>query len=236
MKKENRILLSTGCLAALLAIGAIGTANAAIVPFNGTGYSWLHERPVIGGPWGDWITEIKDTVYVRTGDTVQFTNRWYNGYAGAADIRISYGGLVRYTCAGADEYVLYGLNYGNYFPSGTGSWSAYSTILNCSEERYPLSVNHQYVYNGIMYGSGPSWSLGFSKGTPGNSTANDAPDTNPQDEIYATVMPSIIPTAMPIVSDAPSPSPSPGFGTLLTTGCMLTAVLITLSHHKKRQN
>jgi hypothetical protein len=35
MKKEKRILLSAVCLAALLTIGAVGTATAAVVPVNG---------------------------------------------------------------------------------------------------------------------------------------------------------------------------------------------------------
>jgi hypothetical protein len=152
MKKENRILLGAVCLAALLAIGAAGMATAAIVPFNGIESSWLHSDSK-GLPAGDWVSQISDNIPVRKGDAMQFQNRYYNNYAGTADLRISYGGEIAGICTGADESVYYGLNYGNYYPSGQGSRPAHSTVLNRSTDLRYLMVTHQYVFNGILYGT-----------------------------------------------------------------------------------
>ncbi len=103
-------------------------------------------------PTGDWLSQISDNIAVRKGDAMQFQNRYYNNFAGTADVRISYGGGQPYVCAGAEEYLYYGLNFGNYYPSGTVSVPLYSTVSNCSEEPNHLIVNHQYVYNGFLYG------------------------------------------------------------------------------------
>ncbi len=43
MRKEAGTLLIAGCIAAMLAVGAIGTANAVIVPFKGIEYSYLRQ-------------------------------------------------------------------------------------------------------------------------------------------------------------------------------------------------
>ena len=83
--KITGALLCAGCIAALLAVFAIGTASAAIVPFNGVEYSWLHHDDN-GDPVADWIKRINDVAPVRNGDMMQFQNRWYNSYAGTADI------------------------------------------------------------------------------------------------------------------------------------------------------
>jgi hypothetical protein len=215
MKKETRVLLIAGYIAALLAIGAAGTATAAIVPFNGTDYSWLHPNSMGDEPTGDWITQINDTVEVRPGDSMQFQNRWYNGYAGTADIRISYGGGAKYTCAGADEYVFLGLNYGNYYPSGTESVSFYAMVTNCSEERNGLSVNHQYVYNGIMYGAGPfGGARGFRMATAENGTSGSFTGPDPHDNASAAGTPAVTgqPPAAGIPVSAEGAAQTPGFG------------------------
>lgn len=223
MRKESGALLCTGFIVALLALLAIGTADAAIVPFDGTDYSWLHEDDK-GVPTGDWITQINDTVEVRPGDVMQFQNRWYNNYAGTADIRISYGGGFRYTCMGADEYVYYGLNYGNYYPSGTESMPFYSTVTNCSsEEPYYLVANHQYVYNGMMYGCiGPDfkWTMLFQMGNSTNVTETDSPIQ--EDNAPATVTPEITgPTA---ITSAPRSTPGFDFGSIILASGAFTFV------------
>jgi hypothetical protein len=234
MRKEAGALFSAGCIAAILTIGAIGTASAAIVPFNGTDYSWLHDGP--RGAEGDWITQIDDTVYVRNGDMMQFQNRWYNSYAGTADIRISYGGGFPYTCTGADEYIYYGLNYGNYYPSGTSAVPLYSTVMNCSEEPYSLVINHQYVYNGIMYGTnGQSfkWTMQFMERSRENVTEASIETSEQQDNSTAAVTPSA--TVPPEATGHPTPSPGFGFEMLVALACALTIVLLTGSYKRKRQ-
>jgi hypothetical protein len=152
MKRSTGILLISGCIAALLGVFLIGTASAAIVPFQGVEYSWLHHDDN-GDPVADWIKRISDVAPVRNGDLMQFQNRWYNNYAGTADIRISYGGEQAGICTGADESVYYGLNYGNYYPSGTSAVPFYSTVLACNVTPLYLMVTHQYVFNGIQYGT-----------------------------------------------------------------------------------
>jgi hypothetical protein len=218
MKSKAVSWLSMGCILAAIAAGTIGTANAAIVPFNGTEYSWLHEDTSGSGPGGDWIEQIHDTIPVRNGDVMQFQNRWYNAYAGTTDIRISYGGCAPYSCTGSDEYVFCGLNYGNYYPGGTDTMSAYATVTNCSNETYGISVNHQYVYNGIMYGSGPFGSgLGFREilenETP-RYVAGKGPDGNAS--ATATAQPSA--AGMPGGTEQPAPAPGliPGILAILT--------------------
>jgi hypothetical protein len=217
MKKEAGALLSAGCIAAIMAVGAIGTANAAIVPFKGIEYSYLATGD--SGPYGDWIEQIDDLISVRTGDSMQFRNRWYNAYAGTADIRISYGGGFKYTCVGADEYVYYGLNYGNYYPSGTDSVPFYSTVTNCSpDEPYYLVVNHQYVYNGIMYGcDGPGfkWTVLFQKGNGTNVAETVATTPEPQDNTPATATPVATPAVTPAVTGQPMPSPGFSFDAII---------------------
>jgi hypothetical protein len=219
--KSVDIMLFAVCIVALAA-SAIGTASAAIVPFNGTDYSWLHD-----GPEGDWITQIEDTVDVRAGDSMQFQNRWYNSYASTADIRISYGGGQPYVCLGADEYVYYGLNYGNYYPSGTESVPFYSTVSNCSEEPNHLVVNHQYVYNGLMYGcDGPGfkWTMLFRKGSGENVTKD--PAETPEEQVDSTPVTTPSATVTPGATGQSTPVPGPGFDTMLfLTGVVTMAYL-----------
>ena len=227
MRKEARALLIAGCIAALLAVGAIGTATAAIVPFNGTDYSWLHD-----GPEGDWITQIDDTVEVRPGDAMQFENRWYNGYAGTADIRISYGGNLKYVCAGADQYVLYGLNYCNYYPSGNESVPFYATVTNSSEEPYKILVNHQYVNNGIMHGSGHTWTMSFRRTDLENDTSGTVADPGQDEYASATNMPAVTArpsaTGIPAVTVQPTDAgiPASGETPLSTAGFRFDAVML----------
>lgn len=234
MKKEAGALISAGCIAVILSICAIDMASAAVVPFNGTGYSWLHEGP--RGIEGDWITQIEDTVYVRTGDSMQFQNRWYNNYAGTADIRISYGGGQPYVCMGADEYVYYGLNYGNYYPSGTTAVPFYSAVANCSDEPNHLVVNHQYVYNGLMYGTnGPGfqWTMLFQKGDRENMAQGSVGTAEQQDNSAAIVMPAA--TITPVPTGRATPSPGFGFEAPAALTCAMAIVCLSAHGGKKRQ-
>jgi hypothetical protein len=242
MKKEKRILVSAVCLAVLLVIGAGGTATAAIVPFNGIDSSWLHSDSK-GQPTGDWLSQINDNIAVRQGDAMQFQNRYYNNFAGTADVRISYGGGQPYVCAGAEEYLYYGLNFGNYYPSGTASVPLYSSVSNCSEEPNHLIVNHQYVYNGFLYGCfvpAYKWTMRFHEATPEERGAMAVAAMEHQNNTTATAAPAVTPTAVPMVSDRPTPPPppppTPGFdsGTLILLACVVTAVLFIRSGGKKR--
>jgi hypothetical protein len=215
MRKEAGAMLSAGCIVVMLTICFIGTATAAIVPFNGTQYSWLHANSKNDGPEGDWLGYIDDTISVRNGDSMQFQNRWYNGYAGTADIRISYGGGIKYTCVGADEYVYLGLNYGNYYPSDTASVPFYATVSNCSEEPYGLGVNHQYVFDGIMYGSGMrGGSRLFREAAPENGTSGNFTDPGLYDNASVTGTPAATaqPSATPSSATTEEPAPTQGFG------------------------
>lgn len=214
--------------AIILAVSAIGMANAAIVPFDGTEYSWFHDGSDKGAE-GDWIAEINDTVAVRPGDTMQFQNRWYNGYAGTVDTRISYGGRFRYTCIGADEYVLYGLNYGSYYPSGTESVPFYSTVTNCSEEVYDILVNHQYVCNGVMFGAGYTLTMSFQRRTVENDTSDYVADTDLYENAYATEVPSATAqpsaTVLPAVTEEPAPAPGFSFDIIITLASGTFAII-----------
>jgi len=200
--KSARALLCAGCIVALLAVYATGTASAAIVPFNGVEYSWLHHDDN-GDPVADWIKRINDVAPVRNGDMMQFQNRWYNTYAGTADIRISYGAEVPGTCSGADESVYYGLNYGNYYPSGTGSVPFYSTVSSCNKTPYYLMVTHQYVFNGIQYGTlDPNdKSLLFQW----RADINDS-------RVIQDPTPTPTPTGTPTLVPLPADTSTPGFG------------------------
>jgi len=222
-------ILCAGCIAALLTILAIGTASAAVVPFSGVEYSWLHHNDK-GEPVADWIKRINDLAPVRNGDMLQFQNRWYNSFAGTADIRISYGGEQAGICAGADEYVSYGLNYGNYYPSSTESAPYYSKVLACNKSPLTLLVSHQYVYNGVQYGTiNPDndytmlfqWRAGADAEvtvTP-TATANPSPTAAPN----ATARPSATPTLVPLPS-MPAPSPGFDFGTAILSLASVLAV------------
>ncbi len=251
MKKDNRALLNTGCVVAfaiMLACFATGTAFAAIVPFNGTDYSWLHANEK-GDPEGYWITQIKDTISVRDGDMMQFRNRWYNSYAGTADVRISYGGGQPYTCIGSDEYASYGLNFGNYYPSGTESISYYAQVVASqggpdSLEEYSFTANHQYVYNGVIYGCAEvsdQWDMKFRcTGQHDNGTdLEEAPGS--QNYTQATAMPTAMATprlpgptpAAPAGTDTSTPLPASEL--LAMTVCALTIVYIMSYYLKERQ-
>jgi cell division septation protein DedD len=231
--KITGALLCAGCIVALLAIFACGTASAAVVPFNGVEYSWLHHNDQ-GEPVADWIKRINDIVAVRNGDMLEFQNRWYNSYAGTADIKISYGGERAGICYGADPYVSYGLNYGNYYPSSKESVPYYSQVLACNQTPRTLLVSHQYVYNGIQYGTiNPDndytmlfqWRYGTDEAPPVDevtptprptetvtatptSAASATPTPAATPTPTATARPSATPTLVPL----PKPSASPGFG------------------------
>jgi hypothetical protein len=215
MKKSTGILLISGCIAALLGVFLIGTASAAIVPFNGVEYSWLHHDDN-GNPVADWIKRINDVAPVRNGDAMQFQNRYYNNYAGTADLRISYGGEVAGICTGADESVYYGLNYGNYYPSGQGSWPAYSTVLNCSKDLLYLMVTHQYVFNGILYGTmdPADKSLLFQWRADINDSRviQTTPAPTPTSTGTPTNTNTSASTGKPTLVPLPPATPSPGFG------------------------
>jgi hypothetical protein len=233
--KNTKALLFLICVA-ILASFAIDMANAAIVPFDGIEYSWFHDGNDKGAE-GGWITEINDTVEVRPGDTMQFQNRWYNGYAGTVDTRISYGGRFRYTCIGADEYVLYGLNYGSYYPSGTESVPFYSAVTNCSEEIYDILVNHQYVCNGVMFGAGYTLTMSFQRRTVENGTQDYGTDTDLHENEYATPIPSATAqpsaTVLPAVTEEPVPTPGFSFDTIiLTSGAFAIAYICERCLHK----
>jgi hypothetical protein len=209
MNKCARALMVSGCIAVMLVAFLVGTASAAIVPFNGVDASWLHHDDN-GDPVADWVKRISDVAPVRDGDSMQWQNRWYNSYAGTADIRISYGGELAGICMGGDEYVYYGLNYGNYYPSGTGSWPAYSTVLNCSKEPKYLMATHQYVFNGILYGTlDPSDKSRLFQWRADLNDARIIPTPTPVPEKEPTQTPiSGSPTMVPLPGDASS---SPGF-------------------------
>ncbi|HUL62536.1 MAG TPA: hypothetical protein VLT35_05690 [Methanocella sp.] len=206
-------------IAALLAVLATGRASAAIAPVNGVDYSWLHHADN-GDPVADWFKRIQDIAPVRNGDDLQFQNRWYNSYAGTVDLRISYGGEVTGTCSGADESVYYGLNYGNYYPSSTGAVPFYSTILSCNATPYYLMVTHQYVYNGIMYGTLDPMdkALCFQWRAQENDprviqTPTGTPTAKPTNT-----------TPVPLPSATAKPSPGFDFGTVLLLAGLLGLV------------
>lgn len=216
MRKNTRILLGSSCAAAMLAVFLIGTATAAIVPFNGVEYSWLHHDDN-GDPVADWIKRISDVAPVRNGDAMQFQNRWYNSYAGTADLRISYGGEIAGICTGADEYVYYGLNYGNYYPSGTGSVPFYSTVLACTKQPQYLMITHQYVFNGIQYGTlDPGdkshcfqWRAEINDSRVIQTSPTPAPTAGPTQKPPANATITATPTMVPLPGQ---PESSPGFG------------------------
>jgi hypothetical protein len=223
MKKSTWILLGSGCIAAMLAVFLIGTASAAIVPFNGVEYSWLHHDDN-GDPVADWIKRISDVAPVRNGDAMQFQNRWYNSYAGTADIRISYGGELAGICTGADESVYYGLNYGNYYPSGTGAVPFYSTVLACNKTPLYLMVTHQYVFNGIQYGTlDPSdksllfqWRADINDSRVIQTSPTPAPEKEPtQTPITGS------PTLVPLPSNSSSSTSGFGFGSIIALVALL---------------
>ncbi len=233
--KSTGVLLCAGCIVALLAIFACGTASAAVAPFTGVEYSWLHHNDN-GEPVADWIKRINDIVAVRNGDMLQFQNRWYNSYAGTADIKISYGGERSGICYGAEEYVSYGLNYGNYYPSSQESSPYYSQVLACNMTPRSLLVSHQYVYNGIQYGTiNPDndytmlfqWRYGTDETPPVDevtptprpsatvmatptsmASATPTPTSAATQNPTSTAKPSATPTMVPL----PTTEPSPGFG------------------------
>ena len=233
------------CVFSLVAC-PIDTASAAIVPFNGTDYSWLHLN-IKNEPAGDWKSQIDDNIAVRPGDAMQFQNRWYNSLPGTADPRISYGGGQRYVCAGADEVIFYGLNYGNYYPGGTDSMSLYSTVSNCSAEPNNLVINHQYVYNGLTYGSNEvtdKWTARFHRASPEELAAftamapeqqnATAPTLAPPEKPAAT--PAAMPEEDPVAQGPPTPTPGPGFGGHAAAASALTAVLLIATGRKRKQN
>jgi|AGTN01.3.fsa_nt_gi hypothetical protein len=228
MKKSTRILLGIGCIAVLLTVFLIETASAAIVPFNGVDYSWLHHDDN-GDPVADWIDRISDVAPVRNGDAMQFQNRWYNSYAGTADIRISYGGDFAGICTGGDEYVLYGLNYGNYYPSGTGSWPAYSTVINCSKEPLYLMVTHQYVFNGIQYGtldpSDKSRMFQWRADINDSRVIQTGPTQTPEKEPTQTPITGS-PTRVPLPGGSSESSPGFGFGAMIILVATLAAAYV----------
>lgn len=220
-------LLCAGCITALLAVFAIGTASAAVVPFGGVEYSWLHHNDK-DEPVADWMKRINDIVAVRNGDIMQFQNRWYNSYAGTADIKISYGGERPGICYGSDPYVSYGLNYGNYYPSSKESVPYYSRVLACNQTPRTLLVSHQYVYNGIQYGTiNPDndytmlfqWRYGTDETPPIDTEASPTPTptATATPTGTASVTPTATATAHPSTTSTPVPLPSssapaPGFG------------------------
>ncbi len=231
MKKSTRVLLCSGCAATLLAAFLIGTASAAIVPFQGVDQSWLHHDDN-GDPVADWKKRISDVAPVRNGDIMQWQNRWYNSYAGTTDIRISTGGEVAGICEGIDEYVSYGLNYGNYYPSGTGSWSGYAHVYNCTKYAQYMMVTHQYVYNGIYYGTlDPSdksrlfqWRADINDPRVIQTSPTPVPTQEPAEptETPATGKPTLVPLPS-------SPEPSPGFefaGVLLLVAALAAAYVL----------
>lgn len=228
MKKSTVLLLISGCIAALLGVFLIGTASAAIVPFNGVEYSWLHHNDN-GDPVADWIKRINDVAPVRNGDQMQFLNRWYNNYAGTADVRISYGGELAGICTGADESVYYGLNYGNYYPSGTSAVPFYSTVLNCSTNPLYLMVTHQYVFNGIQYGTlDPmdksllfQWRADINDSRVIQTPVTPVPTSGPTPANTIKPTNGSKPTLVPLPPDTSSPAPGFGFGSVLA----LVAVL-----------
>jgi hypothetical protein len=236
MEKSTVILLGSGCIAALLAVFLIGTASAAIVPFNGVENSWLHHDDN-GDPVADWIKRINDVAPVRNGDAMQFQNRWYNSYAGTADLRISYGGELAGICTGADESVYYGLNYGNYYPSGTGSVPFYSTVLACNMTPLYLMVTHQYVFNGIQYGTldPADKSLLFQWRAEINDSRviQTSPTPGPEKEPTQTPITGS-PTLVPLPAVTPAPSPGFGFGTVIALVAALAIAYALCGLARKR--
>jgi hypothetical protein len=239
MKRAGLLIIAI-CVAALLAACAIDMASAAIVPFNGTGYSWLHLN-IRDEPTGDWLEQINDTITVRTGDSMQFQNRWYNSLPGTADLRISYGGGQRYTCVGADESIYYGLNFGNYYPSSKESVPFYSTVVASpgdpnSLDEYNLVINHQYVYNGLKYGSNvetDKWTMRFksTNQTPVTPGATAVPEQ--QNNSPTTVTPT--PTVTPVAADRPTPSPGFGIDAMVALACALAIAFLSDHGGKKRR-
>jgi hypothetical protein len=235
--KKTGIMLCALCLAILAVSLAIGTTSAAIIPFNGTEYSWLHPD-YKGDPTGDWHSQIDDDIAVRPGDAMQFQNRYYNGYAGTADVRISYGGGQPYVCAGAEEYLFYGLNYGNYYPSGTAAVPLYSTVSNCSDEPNNLVVNHQYVYNGLVYGSCVStdkWTMKLHRASPEELAAMPVAAPEQQNDTPATVTPAATQVVQPTVNDGPTPSLVSGLDAPVALACALAIACFVACTGKKRQ-
>jgi hypothetical protein len=250
MKKSTGALLGCGCIAVVVAVFMIGPASAAIVPFNGVEYSWLHHDDN-GDPVADWIVRISDVAPVRNGDMMQFQNRWYNSYAGTADLRISYGGELAGICTGADESVYYGLNYGNYYPSGTSAVPFYSTVLNCSTNPLYLMVTHQYVFNGIQYGTlDPAdksllfqWRADINDSraiqtSPTPAPAGSTPTQKPTGSSTPTQKPTgsstptqkptngSTPTKVPLPTGAPSAAPGFGFGSIFALVAVLAIACV----------
>ncbi|HEY3274776.1 MAG TPA: hypothetical protein VGJ92_13480 [Methanocella sp.] len=224
--------MGSGCIAALLAVFLIGPASAAIVPFNGVENSWLHHDDN-GDPVADWVIRISDVAPVRNGDMLQFQNRWFNSYEGTTDLRISYGGELAGICTGADESVYYGLNYGNYYPT-TGSVPFYSTVLACNVTPLYLMVTHQYVLNGIQYGTlDPSdKSLLFQWRYEANESRPDG--TTPTPKPTNTNTNTSTPTRVPLPSQTSTSTPGFGFGSLIALAAALAIAHVGLSLRRKR--
>lgn len=249
MKKSTGALLGCGCIAVLVAVFLISPASAAIVPFNGVEYSWLHHDDN-GDPVADWIVRISDVAPVRNGDMMQFQNRWHNSYAGTADIRISYGGELAGICTGADEYVYYGLNYGNYYPSGNSAVPFYSTVLNCSKDPLYLMVTHQYVINGIQYGTlDPGdksllfqWRADINDSRVIQTSPTPTPIPTPTPTPGGTVRPTqsttptngSTPTKVPLPPQTSTSTPGLGFGSIMALVAILSIAHIGNSIRRKR--
>jgi hypothetical protein len=239
MKKSTGALLGSGCIAAVLAIFLICPASAAIVPFNGVENSWLHHDDN-GDPVADWKFRISDVAPVRNGDMMQFQNRWYNNYEGTADLRISYGGELAGICTGADESVYYGLNFGNYYPT-TGTVPFYSTVLACNVTPLYLMVTHQYVLNGIQYGTlDPSdksllfqWRYEINDSRVIQTSPTPSPATSPT--ATASVRPNSTgnATLVPLPSQTSTSTPGFGFGSIIALVAALIIAYVGYSFMRK---
>lgn len=218
MKKGAGTLFAAVCIATILAVCTFGTAFAAIIPVSGVEDTWLHHGDD-GQPIADWKKRISDLAPVRAGDQVQFENRWFNSYEGSADIRISFGGDTPATVKGGDETVYYGLNYGNYYPSDTGSWPAYALITEANTTPYGIMVTHQYVYNGVYYGTliPEDHTLLFQWRAAENPPGTDS-GTAPAPT--ATVKPTATPRATPATTPTQS-SPGFDFGMIIALASVL---------------
>ena len=243
MKKSTGALLISGFIAAVLAVFLISPVSAAIVPFNGVEYSWLHHDDN-GDPVADWIKRISDVAPVRNGDMMQFQNRWYNNFAGTADIRISYGGELAGICTGADESVYYGLNYGNYYPSGTSAVPFYSTVLACNVTPLYLMVTHQYVFNGIQYGTlDPSdksllfqWraNINDSRVIQTSPTPPPTPSGTGKPTQSPTPTNGSKPTLVPLPSQTSTSTPGFGFGSIIALIAVLAIAHAGYCSKRKR--